>query len=110
MPTKAARYQGEATLDGRSQTLPTLYELPATDFHDIVTSGPATNPPADANPHAVSVGYDEVTGLGSPVANLIVTNLVGPDFSDQVQYADLTGNGHEDMIFRGVDNSLWVST
>jgi len=57
---------GLGSLDGPSQTLPLLYNLPATNFHDI-TSG---NNGFNAGP-----GYDLVTGLGSPVANLLVTAL-----------------------------------
>jgi len=58
---------GGTTLDGASQTLPGLYALPSTDFHDI-TSG--SNGTYNAGP-----GYDLVTGLGSPVANFLVRDL-----------------------------------
>jgi hypothetical protein len=59
---------GMGTLDGASQTLPALYALPSFDFHDI-TSG---NNGIPAGP-----GYDFVTGLGSPIANLLVPDLAG---------------------------------
>ncbi len=59
---------GEGTLDGGSQTLPMLYKLPQSDFHDI-TSG--SNGGYSAGP-----GYDLVTGRGSPIANLVVAGLV----------------------------------
>jgi uncharacterized repeat protein (TIGR03803 family) len=59
---------GNPTLNGASQTLPALYSLPAADFHDI-TSGSNGGFTAKA-------GYDEVTGLGTPVANLLVPALV----------------------------------
>ena len=62
---------GQTTLSGAAQTLPALYSLEASspgDFHDI-TSG--SNGGFSAGP-----GYDEVTGLGSPVANLLVPGLV----------------------------------
>jgi hypothetical protein len=58
---------GKGTLDGGTQTLPTLYSLPASDFHDI-TSG--------SNGYRASTGYDLVTGRGSPIANLVVSDLV----------------------------------
>jgi subtilase family serine protease len=45
-----------------------LYSLPLTDFHDI-TSG--TNGGYNAG-----AGYDLVTGLGSPAANLVVPGLI----------------------------------
>jgi len=61
--------QGEGTLDGATQTLPLLYSLPGSDFHDITTGGNGT--------YNAGVGYDLVTGLGSPVANLLVPALAG---------------------------------
>ncbi len=60
---------GKAALDGATQTLPAIYQLPSADFHDI-TSG--SNGGYSAGP-----GYDLVTGRGSPVANLVVSGLVG---------------------------------
>jgi hypothetical protein len=63
---------GEAPLDGASQTLPKLYSLSSSDFHDV-TSGTSTGFPQY---HAGS-GYDLVTGRGSPVANKVVADLVG---------------------------------
>jgi subtilase family serine protease len=59
---------GQGTLDGPSQTLPKLYQLPQSDFHDI-TSG--SNGGFSAGP-----GYDLVTGRGSPIANLLVPALI----------------------------------
>jgi hypothetical protein len=59
--------QGLGTLDGPSQTLPMLYSLPSSDFHDITTSGNAS---ASAGP-----GYDQVTGRGSPYADRVVAAL-----------------------------------
>jgi hypothetical protein len=59
--------EGLGSLDGPSQTLPLLYHLPSSAFHDI-TSG------SNANSSAAP-GYDLVTGLGSPVANQVVAGL-----------------------------------
>jgi subtilase family serine protease len=59
---------GLGTLDGPSQTLPMLYQLPSSDFHDI-TSG--------SNGTSAGAGYDLVSGRGTPMANLIVPALVG---------------------------------
>jgi subtilase family serine protease len=58
--------QGLGSLDGPSQTLPMLYQLPASDFHDVVAGG---------NGYSAGPGYDLVTGRGSPVANLVVKGL-----------------------------------
>jgi autotransporter-associated beta strand protein len=62
---------GRPSLSG-SQTLSALYSLPSGDFHDI-TSGnidPLGSPNFSAGP-----GYDLATGLGSPIANLLVPDL-----------------------------------
>ncbi|MDB5384919.1 MAG: pcp 2 [Planctomycetaceae bacterium] len=60
------------SLDGVTQSLPKLYTLPATDFHDV-TSGSSTGSPK----YTAQAGYDQVTGRGSPIANLVVDGLVG---------------------------------
>ncbi len=65
---------GLNSLDGASQTLPTLYSIYnnptqyANDFHDI-TSG--------SNSYSAATGYDLVTGIGSPKANTLVPDLAG---------------------------------
>jgi subtilase family serine protease len=58
---------GLTTLNGQSQTLPALYSVPSSDFHDV-TSGSNGSFKAGA-------GYDEVTGLGTPRADLLVPDL-----------------------------------
>jgi subtilase family serine protease len=58
---------GLGSLDGLTQTLPALYSLPGSDFHDITTGSNGF----DAGP-----GYDLVTGLGSPYADRLVPDLV----------------------------------
>ena len=60
---------GQASLDGPSQTLPALYALPQADFNDI-TDG-------SNGDFTAGSGYDQVTGIGSPVANLLVKDLAG---------------------------------
>jgi autotransporter-associated beta strand protein len=59
--------QGLSSLDGRSMTLPWLYALPATDFHDV-TSG-------SNGDYTAHTGYDMVTGIGTPVADKLVPDL-----------------------------------
>ncbi|HTV57071.1 MAG TPA: S53 family peptidase, partial [Terriglobia bacterium] len=61
---------GLGTLDGGSQLLPMLYQLPSSDFHDVTTGTSTGSPNYSAGP-----GYDLVTGLGSPYANRIVAAL-----------------------------------
>jgi autotransporter-associated beta strand protein len=62
--------EGGTTLNGPAnpmQTLQALYSLPAGDFNDI-TSG--------YNGFSAGPGYDEVTGRGTPIANLLIPDLV----------------------------------
>jgi autotransporter-associated beta strand protein len=59
--------QGLPAMNGVSATLQALYRLPSGDFHDI-TSG-------SNGGFSAGTGYDEVTGLGSPVANQLVPDL-----------------------------------
>ena len=58
---------GEGSLDGFTQTLPDLYTLRSLDFHDIT---------AGNNGFPAGPGYDLVTGLGSPIANYVVPDLL----------------------------------
>jgi subtilase family serine protease len=58
--------EGYGTLDGSTQTLPDLYTLPNSDFHDITMGN---------NGYPAGPGYDLATGLGSPVANTFVPDL-----------------------------------
>ena len=62
---------GLGSLDGATQTLPMIYQLStsnSSDFHDVTTGN---------NGHAAGTGYDLVTGLGSPVVNLLVPAMSG---------------------------------
>src|SRR5579863_10163470 len=63
---------GESSLDGATQTLPMLYSMAASDFHDITSGNSGGSPSYSAGP-----GYDLVTGRGSPYANRVVNDLVG---------------------------------
>ncbi len=60
---------GESTLNGYTQTLPMLYSLPSSDFHDVTTGSNGT--------YSAASGYDLVTGLGTPITNLLVPALAG---------------------------------
>ncbi|MFI5455300.1 MAG: DUF4082 domain-containing protein [Isosphaerales bacterium] len=64
---------GQPALNSTSpqEVMNILYKNPAA-FHDI-TSGTSTGSP----PYSAGAGYDYVTGLGSPMANLVVGSLVG---------------------------------
>ena len=62
---------GQGSLNSRTQTLPELYKLPAADFHDITSGSTGASPE-----YAAGTGYDLATGIGSPVANLLIPGLV----------------------------------
>jgi len=69
---------GFGSLSGAGQTLPDLYALPQSDFHDITAgSSISTSNPPGPN-YAAGPGYDLATGRGTPMANLIVGGLLGP--------------------------------
>jgi hypothetical protein len=60
---------GQSSLNGLTQTLPTLYNLPSSDFHDVTSGSNGT--------YSAGPGYDLTTGLGTPIANLLVPALAG---------------------------------
>ena len=64
---------GEPSLNGLTQTLPTLYNLSSSDFHDITVGGNGT--------YNAAPGYDLVSGLGTPVANLLVPDLANSNIN-----------------------------
>src|SRR5271157_697700 len=66
---------GGTPLTGSTQTLPALYALPATDFHDIISGN---------NGDPAGPGYDLASGLGTPVANLLVPALAGYELPSQM--------------------------
>jgi hypothetical protein len=59
---------GESTLDtaGPTETLQALYHLPQNDYHVITTGN---------NGYAANAGYNLVTGLGTPIATSLVSDL-----------------------------------
>ena len=69
-----ARVAGGYTVqDGPSETLPMLYALPSTDFHDITTGN---NINSQGNGFSAGTGYDLVTGLGTPIAPNVVMDFI----------------------------------
>jgi hypothetical protein len=109
---------GQGSLDGRSQTLPALYQLPAGDFHDITTGTSAGTPN-----YSAGTGYDLVTGRGTPIANLVVSGLVNYGYTPATsqnwlslggQGSALAGgsntDGSQQVFTIGLDGALWVRT
>jgi hypothetical protein len=60
---------GKGSLDGGTQTLPTLYALPSTAFHIVGTSGTRGRVSAGATANTY-------TGRGTPVGSAVVAGLV----------------------------------
>ncbi|MEI6239399.1 MAG: Calx-beta domain-containing protein [Planctomycetia bacterium] len=57
-----------ASMDGKTEFLPSLYTLSAADFHDVTTGN---------NGYAAAAGYDMVTGRGTPIGPKIAADLGG---------------------------------
>lgn len=73
--------KGLDSLDGPTELLPAIYNLPASDFTDI-TKGFSLSLTVPPTPPQVAIpGYDLVTGRGTPLANTLVPHLaeVGED-------------------------------
>ncbi len=111
--------EGQGSLDGPSQTLPALYQLPGGDFHDI-TTGTSSGTPN----YSAGSGYDPVTGRGTPVANLIVGGLVNYGVTAAAASANWlslggqgsavagasNSDGSQQAFTIGLDGALWVRT
>jgi hypothetical protein len=69
---------GNSSLDGATETLPALYSMPDTNFHDI-TTGTSSN-----GRNSAGTGYDLMTGRGTPVAGQVVQSLSGVPVSAPV--------------------------
>ena len=89
--------EGVATFSGSSQALSALYTIPYGDFNDVLTGSNGGS--------SAKAGYDEVTGLGTPKANLLVPGLVAYGSASKLAVmAQPTGN-----IAAGASFSLVVS-
>jgi subtilase family serine protease len=98
--------QGESSLDGATQTLPKLSSLPPSDFHDVTTGN---------NGYPAGPGYDLVTGLGSPMANLLVPALAGFAIPPSALTYTVPSSGTHTIslqvnngIFQVLDNTMMV--
>jgi subtilase family serine protease len=66
--------QGRAQLGGDTlaNTMSDIYRLPASDFHDITTGSTGI--------YKATVGFDETTGRGTPIANRLVNDLIHSEY------------------------------
>ncbi len=75
---------GETTLGSASDPTATqeaLYSLPASDFNSVTTG---------SNGYDAAAGYNLVTGLGTPQANLLIPDLIS--YSGPINFAANAGN------------------
>ena len=70
-----------------------LYTLPSADFHDI-TSG--------YNGYSAGPDYDLVTGLGTPVANLLIPDLAGTS----IDYTVPTAGSPHQLVLEKVNTEV----
>ena len=67
--------QGKSSLDGATQTLPTLYSVPSTDFNMVP-------PPGSRTSLAIAAGTNPYTGRGTPNGPALVADLVASNISN----------------------------
>ena len=77
----------QSRLDGTTQTLPMLYGLNSGDYHDVLSGSNGG--------FTATAGYDEVTGLGTPLGNLMPNHLAGiapsaPTINDSISGDTIT--------------------
>jgi hypothetical protein len=85
---------GLPSLDGPSQTLPRLYQLPSDAYHDI-TSG-------NNDGYSAGIGFDACTGWGTPVAQILIPDLAGGDTLTGQVFQDNNADG----VYDGSDSPL----
>ncbi len=91
---------GYGSLDGVTQTLPAIYDLP-NYFHDITTGGPPVYP--------ATVGYDPATGFGTPIATLFVPGLVYSGTAAHEANMNFVAAVYQDVLGRAVDPASQLS-
>ncbi len=74
---------GLSSLDGATQTLPMLYNLPSTDFRDITYGNNGI--------YYATAGYDFTTGRGSPIADKLLSDLSGQTAGPDLTFSTPTG-------------------
>jgi subtilase family serine protease len=81
-----------------------LYAMPRTDFHDIASG---------SNGYRATTGYDLASGLGSPIANLVIRDLVAyggsTTFSVAAVKTTTVTRTRFTFPFRGFDESAGTS-
>ncbi len=91
---------GLPLFDTASTLQTALYGLPSTDFHDIVSG---------FNGASAGPGYDLATGLGSPVANLLVPDLVGQSMTGIGNHINLNEFSDKAPAIATANNQVYVA-
>ena len=82
-----------------AQTLPRLYQLTSSDYHDITVGNDNYD---NTGGYTAGVGYDLASGLGTPIANKLVPDLAGDATVSGRAFVDANANGTYD----GTDSTL----
>ena len=77
-----------------------LYSLPANAFHDVTRGGNGV--------YSAGTGYDAVTGLGSPVANVLISDLVNGVTGSPTGLSNL--HPHFFQFSPGVGNAVMMAS
>jgi hypothetical protein len=88
---------GNSTFNSSSnpqQAAAALYNVSASDFHDILTGSITAN----GKTYHAGTGYDEVTGRGTPAANLLLADLAH----------NSGGGGGSITTYQQVGGNLWA--
>ena len=89
------------TLDS-TQTVNVLYALPTADFHNNLGGNNGTTTAGLTHP----TRYDEVTGLGTPVANLLVPDMINGFAADIVLNSVSTQDANELTVNYDINTDL----
>jgi Subtilase family len=90
---------GLNSLDGPSQTLPRLYQLSSSDYHDVLAGQNAFN---SYFGYSAGPGYDLDTGRGTPIANVLIPDLAGGAIVTGQAFQD----NNSDALYDGNDQPL----
>jgi hypothetical protein len=82
-----------STVTGSNQVDTRLYQLSSASFHDITTG---------SNGHSAVAGYDEASGIGTPVGNVLIPDLAGAATITGRVFDDNTGTG----VYGGTDTPV----
>jgi subtilase family serine protease len=95
---RVAAGQEPLNSDGSDEVHSLLYSMSQTDFHSITDGN---------NGYDAGAGYNLVTGLGSPIANNLIPDLVSGNVSQTGQVAAISA---ADLVYTGPNSAVLDST